>query len=224
MVSDRRLLSWFDSYSRETLSFKKYLSNPIQSLSLPSINLNAAVIAAESSATILDAMKLMSEGGVSSIAVVEENHGTLLSAVSVTDIGKASHFQTLIHGSGINFLFLVCRSFTEQANFDDTSALFYRKNKGTYYSYDIASHLSVLNEFKEPDGSTDGADKYPGGFLRIHSTNNASDFILQYIQFFHPVFYHTRLKSYLPVSFSPLYCFSACELTLTFKPMHIVFL
>ena len=34
-------------------------------------------------------MKLMSEQGVSSIAVLEENSGTLLSAVSVTDIGKA---------------------------------------------------------------------------------------------------------------------------------------
>ncbi|KJA21372.1 hypothetical protein HYPSUDRAFT_42007 [Hypholoma sublateritium FD-334 SS-4] len=88
MVSDRRLLSWFDGYSRETPSFKGFLSTPIHSLWLPSVSLNAAVIAAESSASILDAMKLMSEGGVSSIAVVEENHGTLLSAVSVTDIGK----------------------------------------------------------------------------------------------------------------------------------------
>ncbi|KAF8148494.1 hypothetical protein BJ912DRAFT_1036639 [Pholiota molesta] len=124
MVSDRRLLSWFDSYSRETLSFKKYLSNPIQSLSLPSINLNAAVIAAESSATILDAMKLMSEGGVSSIAVVEENHGTLLSAVSVTDIGK-----------------FVVPSQSKQIL---TTPLHY-----------------FIAKIKEPDGSTDGADKYP---------------------------------------------------------------
>lgn len=94
MVSDRRLLSWFDGYSRETPSFKGFLSTPIHSLWLPSVNLNAAVIAAESSASILDAMKLMSEGGVSSIAVVEENHGTLLSAVSVTDIGKVSLTRT----------------------------------------------------------------------------------------------------------------------------------
>jgi CBS domain-containing protein len=35
-------------------------------------------------------MKLMSEEGVSSVAVVEEETGTLLSAVSVTDIGKVS--------------------------------------------------------------------------------------------------------------------------------------
>ncbi|KAF9482286.1 hypothetical protein BDN70DRAFT_904772 [Pholiota conissans] len=118
LVSDRRLLSWFDGYSRETPSFKKYLSNPIQSHSLPSISLNAAVIAAESSATILDAMKLMSEGGVSSIAVVEENRGTLLSAVSVTDIGKSKQILT------------------------------------TPLHYFVA-------KIKEPDGSLDGADKYP---------------------------------------------------------------
>ena len=89
MVSDRSLLSWFNSYARETPSFRKYLHNPIQSLFLPSLNLNAAVVAATSTASVLDAMKLMSEQGVSSIAVLEENSGTLLSAVSVTDIGKA---------------------------------------------------------------------------------------------------------------------------------------
>lgn len=88
MVSDRGLLSWFDSYARETLSFHKYLSNPINSLSLPSLNLHASVVSSTSLATILDAMKLMSEQGVSSVAVVEESSGTLLSAVSVTDVGK----------------------------------------------------------------------------------------------------------------------------------------
>ena len=88
MVSDHRLLRWFALYAREKPSFQEYLSNPIQSLSLPSLNLNKAVVSATSSDTILDAMKLMSEEGVSSIAVVEDSSGTLLSAVSVTDIGK----------------------------------------------------------------------------------------------------------------------------------------
>lgn len=88
MVSDHRLLKWFALYARETPSFQKYLSNPIQSLSLPSLNLHNAVVCATASKTILDAMKLMSEEGVSSIAVVEDTSGTLLSAVSVTDIGK----------------------------------------------------------------------------------------------------------------------------------------
>ena len=88
MVSDHRFLKWFALYARETPSFQEYLSNPIQSLSLPSLDLNKAVVSATSSETILDAMKLMSEEGVSSIAVVEDRNGTLLSAVSVTDIGK----------------------------------------------------------------------------------------------------------------------------------------
>jgi CBS domain-containing protein len=87
-VSDRSLLAWFRSYARATPSFNKYLSNPIRSLSLPSLNLNATVISAASSASVLDAMKLMSEEGVSSIAVVDEHSGDLLSAVSVTDVGK----------------------------------------------------------------------------------------------------------------------------------------
>lgn len=88
MVSDHQLLKWFALYARETPSFQEYLSNPIQSLSLPSLDLNNAVVSATSSKKILDAMKLMSEEGVSSIAVVEDRNGTLLSAVSVTDIGK----------------------------------------------------------------------------------------------------------------------------------------
>lgn len=36
-------------------------------------------------------MKLMSDGGVSSVAVVDDETGQLLSAVSATDIGKVSH-------------------------------------------------------------------------------------------------------------------------------------
>ena len=88
MVSDHQLLKWFALYARETPSFQEYLSNPIQSLSLPSLDLNNAVVSATDSKKILDAMKLMSEEGVSSIAVVEDRNGTLLSAVSVTDIGK----------------------------------------------------------------------------------------------------------------------------------------
>ncbi|PPQ65354.1 hypothetical protein CVT26_000069 [Gymnopilus dilepis] len=124
MVSDRRLLAWFDTYARDTPSFQKYLSNPISTLSLPSFNLNTAVVAAPSSATILDAMKLMSEQGVSSIAVVEEQNGNLLSAVSVTDIGK-----------------VVVPS---QSNQILSTPL-----------HQFVAHI------KEPDGSTDGVDKYP---------------------------------------------------------------
>jgi CBS domain-containing protein len=86
--------------------------------------LNDAVIAAMSSASILDAMKLMSEQGVSSVAILEENSGTLLSAVSVTDIGK-----------------IVVPSESNQI---------------------LATPLHYfISQIKEPDGLTDGADKYP---------------------------------------------------------------
>lgn len=88
MISDRQLLSWFDNYARNTPSFQKYLSNPIGALGLPSVNLNADVISTKSTSSILDAMKLMSEQGVSNVAVIEDVSSHLMSAVSVTDVGK----------------------------------------------------------------------------------------------------------------------------------------
>ncbi|KAG5732354.1 Protein SDS23 [Termitomyces sp. T112] len=87
-VSDRGLLAWFASYAAKTPSLQSYLSNPLHSLSLPSLNIYAAVIGTTSSSKVLDAMRLMSEEGVSSVAVVDDETGALLSAVSVTDIGK----------------------------------------------------------------------------------------------------------------------------------------
>jgi len=88
MVSDRGLLAWFGTYAKSNPAFLQYLGNAIQPLSLPSMQLFTSVVAAPSSATVLDAMKLMSEEGVSSIAVLDDETGALLSAVSVTDFGK----------------------------------------------------------------------------------------------------------------------------------------
>lgn len=92
IVTDRALLSYFHSQAQTSAPLFRYLSNPIHSLSLPSINLRSDVVYCTASETVLDAMKLMSEEGVSSVAVVEDaptpTSTTLLSAVSVTDIGK----------------------------------------------------------------------------------------------------------------------------------------
>lgn len=88
MVSDRRLLAWFAAYAKETPTFHQYSSNLLSSFALPSLNLHSAVVSATSNAKLLDAMKLMSDEGVSSIAVLDEETGNLLSAVSVTDIGR----------------------------------------------------------------------------------------------------------------------------------------
>lgn len=84
IVSDRRLLSWFASYSPTT----SFLETPLHSLSLPSLHLFSAVVTATSTSSVLDAMRLMSEEGVSSVAVLDDDSGALLSAVSVTDIGR----------------------------------------------------------------------------------------------------------------------------------------
>jgi len=100
MISDRRLLSYFSAFARSSngaapplpsiqpsSSFLRYVSNPLSSLPLPSLNLHSEVVAVHSSNTVLDAMRMMSDLGVSSVAVLEEG-GTLLSAVSITDIGQ----------------------------------------------------------------------------------------------------------------------------------------
>ncbi|PPQ72987.1 hypothetical protein CVT24_000300 [Panaeolus cyanescens] len=121
MISDRQLLSWFDDYAHRTPSFQKYLANPISALGLPSVNLNADVISTKSTSSILDAMKLMSEQGVSSVAVIEDGTSHLLSAVSVTDIVVPSQSNQILAMPLQHFI----------------------------------AHV------KEPDGSTDGADKYP---------------------------------------------------------------
>ena len=129
MVSDHQLLKSFALYARETPSFQNYLSNPIQSLSLPSLKLNDAVVSTTASKTILDAMKLMSEEGVSSIAIVEDSSGTLLSAVSVTDIGKVRSLK-LWFLLEVTLAYLGCGSIPKQSNLDDASTSFHSSYQG----------------------------------------------------------------------------------------------
>ena len=52
------------------------------------------------SRTVLDAMRVMSEEGVSSLAVVDEMTGGLVGAVSVVDVGKVSPETVDIFGGG----------------------------------------------------------------------------------------------------------------------------
>lgn len=68
----------------------RLLSRSLYELAFPLLNIHTAVVAASSVATVLDAMRLMSEDGVSSVAVLDEESGILLGAVSVTDIGQVS--------------------------------------------------------------------------------------------------------------------------------------
>jgi CBS domain-containing protein len=132
IVSDTQLLSWFAAYAKETPSFHQYSSKPLNSYALPSLNLHTAVVAATSNETVLDAMRLMSEDGVSSIAVLDEESGNLLSAVSVTDIGRVccvfpflvqSHVDTLSSISGR-------RTVREQANSEHAIASVCHSDQG----------------------------------------------------------------------------------------------
>ena len=90
MVSDRSLLEWFTVSAQKTPGLENFLASPLSSQALPSLYLYSSVVALKASDTVLDAMRLMSDYGVSSVAVLEEEGGGLLSAVSVTDIGRVS--------------------------------------------------------------------------------------------------------------------------------------
>lgn len=99
MVSLKRLLSWFAKYAKDssfspsaTSPFGRILTKSLFELAFPLLNIHTAVVTASSVATVLDAMRLMSEEGVSSVAVVDEELGILIGVVSVTDIGKVCVF------------------------------------------------------------------------------------------------------------------------------------
>ena len=105
-VSDRALLSYFHRHAQQITALSSYLSNSLHSLSLPSLNLRSAVVYCISSEPVLQAMKFMSEQGVSSVAIVKDTQGnasvTLLSAVSVTDIGKVRRIFTYRYARNLN--------------------------------------------------------------------------------------------------------------------------
>ncbi|KZV64183.1 hypothetical protein PENSPDRAFT_656775 [Peniophora sp. CONT] len=114
MVSDIRLLAYFASFARPSPSvppspispvprqvrspnspsvsssttFQRYLGNALHALPLPSLDLGSEVVSLRSSDSVLDAMKRMNDAGVSSVAVMDDDTGSLQSAVSVTDIGR----------------------------------------------------------------------------------------------------------------------------------------
>ena len=110
-VTDRSLLSYFHAHAQVSAPLSRFLGNPLHSLTLPSLSLRTAVISCSANACVRDAMRLMSIEGVSSVAVVEDGSGptasprlglgqmTLLSAVSVTDIGKVCCPSAVRHES-----------------------------------------------------------------------------------------------------------------------------
>ncbi|KAL1741935.1 hypothetical protein HDZ31DRAFT_44382 [Schizophyllum fasciatum] len=86
VVSDGRLLKWLQSFATQTPSLQPFVARPLSSLPLSSLDIFDAVVSCKSTDTVLDAMKLMSEEGVSSVAIIDEVTNALHSAVSVTDL------------------------------------------------------------------------------------------------------------------------------------------
>lgn len=91
-VSDRSLLSFFHAHAQMSAPLARFVANGLHNLALPSLSLRSAVVSCPSSSSVREAMTLMSTQGVSSVAVIDDgpaaSPSTLLSAVSVTDIGK----------------------------------------------------------------------------------------------------------------------------------------
>jgi CBS domain len=146
MISDRRLLAYFNATAQSSSnatpplppihpssSFLRYVTNPLSSLPLPSMNLYFEVVAVHSSNTVLDAMRMMSDLGVSSVAVLEEEGGSLLSAISVTDIGQvgSDHSSTLSLVLDNEFMRPDGRTFTKQSNLDNAHPATCITNQGT---------------------------------------------------------------------------------------------
>ncbi|OCB86585.1 hypothetical protein A7U60_g6262 [Sanghuangporus baumii] len=153
-ISDRSLLSYFHAQAQTSAPLSRFLNNGLHSLTLPSINLRTAVVSCAASARVLDAMALMSEEGVSSVAVVEDSPAsgvaspgqmTLLSAISVTDIGKI-----VVRSESNHILQMPLQQFVAQ--------------------------------IKEPDGSTDGEDRYPGtSWISIVSARSTLRYVIEKI-------------------------------------------
>lgn len=77
MVSDKALLQWFTVNGERTPGLEAFFQAPLVSHALPSLYLYSSVVALKASDTVLDAMRLMSDYGVSSVAVLEEEGGRL---------------------------------------------------------------------------------------------------------------------------------------------------
>ncbi|KAI0298652.1 hypothetical protein B0F90DRAFT_1731455 [Multifurca ochricompacta] len=89
-------------------------------------------------------MRMMSDLGVSSVAVLEEEGGSLLSAISVTDIGQVGADRVVGAASFTN------------------SDLHWKTVVPSQSNQILTMPIhQLVSQIKMPQGCTDGADKYP---------------------------------------------------------------
>ncbi|GJJ14957.1 hypothetical protein Clacol_009227 [Clathrus columnatus] len=84
VISDMNLLEWLVGQAHQIEVLGQVLEQPVSTLKLGS----ERVVSCFSTETVLDAMKTMSEQGLSSVAVIDMGTGDLLSTVTVTDITR----------------------------------------------------------------------------------------------------------------------------------------
>jgi len=177
MISDRRLLAYFNAFAQPSSgatpplpsiqpssSFLRYVSNPLSSLPLPSLNLHFEVVAVHSGNSVLDAMRMMSELGVSSVAVLEEEGGGLLSAISVTDVGQVSAWRVGIRPVVVDDESLCTQTVVPSQSNQILTMPIQQLVSQIKVPFTFPSRLPPLDPatLQMPQGWTDGADRYPG--------------------------------------------------------------
>lgn len=163
LLSDRHLLRHIHNSTSQHLGSSSILSHTLAQLKLGSHD----VVKMADSRTVLDAMRVMSEEGVSSLAVVDEMTGGLVGAVSVVDIGKVSFrshlsekretaltldfLQFVIPSQTRSILATTLSQFIRQTSVSTTSALCSRSPS----DLPISPHQAKI-------GADDGEDHVPG--------------------------------------------------------------
>lgn len=84
MISNMGLLGWLVEQAHNIEVLKRVLEEPVSALELGSKQVTSCL----STETVLDAMKIMSEQGLSSIAILDDKSGDLMSTITVTDIAR----------------------------------------------------------------------------------------------------------------------------------------
>jgi len=144
----------------------RFISTPLSSLPLPSLNLYSAVVAVNAGDSVLDAMRMMSQLGVSSVAVVEDETGGLLSAGQRHGHREGEYS---CRGTSVGYVLTLLGQVVVPAQSNQILSMPLQqlitqiKVRCSFPALCVPSQTACLFALKMPDGSTDGADKYPGG-------------------------------------------------------------
>jgi len=166
-------------------------------------------------------MRMMSDLGVSSVAVLEEEGGGLLSAISVTDVGQVGAGRVGV-GPVVDDEFMRPdgRTLAKQPNLDDAYPAAYFTNQGPV-RVSVAFCLPDLTAFQMPQGWTDGADRYPGLAFFSISWIECSYAVTQYTACSNPPHWPIRFKSFSQVRSSNVSYVDRGSKSPHSQPIHI---